>query len=240
MVHLPGGHDSLATAMCGRYTLSMTPAEVLAALRCAGPAPDQPPRWNVSPTQAVIVAVLTNERERRLRPMRWGLIPRWAKDPSIGNRMINARAETLGEKPSFRDAYRKRRCVIVADGFYEWRKTATGKQPVWIHPVAGGPLTFAGLWETWTSPDGEVVDSCTIVTTEANGLIGTFHHRMPVILREEDRDRWLDPEPREPAELADLLRPAPDELLALRPVSTLVNNPRREGPELLEPAGEEP
>ncbi|MCK6481406.1 MAG: SOS response-associated peptidase [Planctomycetaceae bacterium] len=222
--------------MCGRYTLGMTPAEVLAALRAEGPPPDQPPRWNVAPTQAVIVAVITNEGGRRLRHMRWGLIPRWAKDPAIGNRLINARAETLAEKPSFRDAYRKRRCLIVADGFYEWRKVGGRKEPVWIHPVDGGVLTFAGLWETWKGPDGATVESCTIVTTEANALIGTFHHRMPVILPEEARDRWLDPAPREPSELADLLVPFPPERLALRTVTTRVNSPAREGPDLLDPA----
>ena len=221
--------------MCGRYTLSMTPDQVLAALGAEGPAPEQPPRWNVAPTQPVIVAVVTNERVRRLRHMRWGLVPSWAKDPAIGNRMINARAETLAEKPSFRDAYRKRRCLVVADGFYEWRKEGARKQPVWIHPVAGGLLTFAGLWETWRSPEGEVVDTCTIVTCAANSLIGSFHERMPVILPPAARDRWLDPEPRRPEELADLLVPFPSELLAIRPVSTLVNNPSREGKDLVEP-----
>jgi len=224
--------------MCGRYTLSVTPEEVLAALRAGGPAPDHPRRWNVAPTQGVLVAVVTNERVRRLREMRWGLVPSWAKDPAIGNRLINARAETLAEKPSFRDAFRRRRCLVVADGFYEWRKAGARKEPVWIHPVEGGLLTFAGLYETWRSPDGEVLDSCTIVTCAANALIGAFHERMPVILPPGARDRWLDPEPRRPEELADLLVPFPAELLALRTVSTLVNNPGREGRELVDPAGE--
>ena len=222
--------------MCGRYTLGMTPTEVLEALRAVGPPPDSSPRWNVAPTQAVMVAVITNEGGRQLRMMRWGLIPRWAKDAAIGNKLINARAETLAEKPSFRDAYRKRRCLVVADGFYEWRKAGAGKQPVWIHPVDGGVLTFAGLWESWKGPAGTVVESCTIVTTAANELIGTFHHRMPVILPEEARDRWLAPGPRDPAELADLLVPCPSDLLAIRPVTTRVNVPTREGRELIEPA----
>ena len=219
--------------MCGRYSLSMTPDEVLAALRCEAPAPGHPPRWNVSPTQQVIVAVVTNERVRRLREMRWGLIPSWAKDPAIGSRMINARAETLAEKPSFRDAYRRRRCLVVADGFYEWRKVGAGKQPVWIHPVDGGLLTFAGLWETWRSPEGEIVETCTIVTTKSNELISAFHERMPVIVPPEQRDRWLHPEPVEPASLADLLVPYPSDLLETRDASTRVNNPGNEGPENL-------
>ncbi len=224
-------------SVCGRYSLSMTPEEVVKALACEGPPPGHPPRWNVAPTQPVIVAVVTNERVRRLREMRWGLVPSWAKDPAIGNRMINARAETLAVKPSFRDAYRRRRCLIVADGFYEWRKEGDRKQPVWIHPVDGGLLTFAGLWDTWRSPDGVVVDFCTIVTCAANDLIGAFHERMPVILPPEARDLWLDPEPRRPEELADLLVPCPSGLLAIRPVSTLVNSPAREGRDLIDERG---
>ena len=150
--------------------------------------------------------------------------------------MINARAETLAEKPSFRDALRRRRCLIPADGFYEWRKEGSPKVPVHIRPKDGGVLTFAGLWDRWTSPEGEVIETCTIVTCRANELIGAFHERMPVIVPPEQRDRWLDPEPVEPATLADLLVPYPSDLLEIRDASTRVNNPGNEGPENLGPA----
>ena len=222
--------------MCGRYSLA-TGTEVLKGLfRVEGEVPDLAPRWNVAPTQPVTVVVVTNERVRTLRTMRWGLIPSWARDPAVGNRMINARGETLAEKPSFRDALRRRRCLVLADGFYEWVKEGARKRPVWIHPRDGGVLAFAGLWETWTSPDGEVVDSCTIVTTAANGTMAPFHHRMPVVLPPAAWDRWLDPAFVEPASLADLLVPAPDDLLALREVSARVNDPGNEGPDLTRPA----
>jgi putative SOS response-associated peptidase YedK len=226
----------MVAAMCGRYSLS-TGVDVLKGLfRIEGEVPDLAPRWNVAPTQPVAVVVVTHEERRSLRTMRWGLVPSWAKDPSVGNRMINARAETLAEKPSFRAALRSRRCLVLADGFYEWTKRGDRKQPLWIHPRGGGVLAFAGLWERWTSPDGEVIESCTIVTTEANGTMRPFHHRMPVILDGEARERWLAPGPVEPAALAGLLVPAPDDLLEVREVSTRVNNPAREGPDLLDPA----
>jgi putative SOS response-associated peptidase YedK len=222
--------------MCGRYSLA-TGVDVLRGLfRIEGEAPSLEPRWNVAPTQPVTVVVVPNEGPRTLRLMRWGLIPSWAKDPSIGNRMINARAETLAEKPSFRDALRKRRCLVVADGFYEWVKEGARKRPVWIHPKEGGVLAFAGLWERWKDPEGSTVESCTIVTTSANGTMAPFHHRMPVILPPAAWDRWLDPAPADPAALLPLLVPAPDDLLAVRPVSTLVNSPAREGKDLVDPA----
>ncbi len=218
--------------MCGRYSLATGIDALRGLFRIEGEAPALASRWNVAPTQPVAVVVVTNERARSLRTMRWGLIPSWAKDPAVGNRMINARAETLAEKPSFRDALRRRRCLVLADGFYEWRKEGARKTPLWIHPVAGGVLAFAGLWETWTSPDGEVVESCTIVTTKANALIGAFHERMPVILPPEAWDRWLDPAPAEPASLAGLLVPCPPGLLSVREASPRVSNPANEGPDL--------
>jgi len=218
--------------MCGRFSLA-TGVDVLRGLfEVEGEAPELAPRWNVAPTQPVAVVVVTNEGPRALRLMRWGLVPSWAKDPAIGNRMINARAETLADKPSFRDALRRRRCLVVADGFYEWKKEGTRKTPLWIHPVDGGVLAFAGLWDRWTSPDGEVVESCTIVTCKANALIGAFHERMPVILPPGGWDLWLDPEPRDPRGLLDLLVPCPPERLAVRDASPRVNSPANEGPEL--------
>jgi putative SOS response-associated peptidase YedK len=221
--------------MCGRYALA-TGVDVLAGLfAIEGELPALDPRWNVAPTQPVAVVVVTNEGPRTLRTMRWGLVPSWAKDPAVGNRMINARAETLAEKPSFRDALRKRRCLVVADGFYEWIQGGGRKRPVWIHPREGGVLAFAGLWDRWKGPDGAVLETCTIVTTAANGTMAPFHHRMPVILPAAARDRWLDPGPVDPASLRDLLVPAPDDLLAVRKVSTRVNSPANEGPSLLDP-----
>jgi putative SOS response-associated peptidase YedK len=221
--------------MCGRYSFAMGTDVYAALFEVAGPVPALEPRWNVAPTQPVAVVVVTNEGPRALRTMRWGLVPSWAKDPSIGNRMINARAETLAEKPSFRDAFRKRRCLVVADGFYEWVRDGERKRPVWIHPRAGGALAFAGLWERWKAPDGTILETCTIVTTAANGTMAPFHHRMPVILPPSAWARWLDPMPADPAALADLLVPAPDDLLEVRPVSTRVNSPANEGPSLLDP-----
>ncbi len=218
--------------MCGRYTLTV-PAEVLKDLfRVKGEAPGLPPRWNVAPTQAVTVLVITNDGRRTLRALRWGLVPSWAKDPAVGNRMINARAETLAGKPSFREALRLRRCLVLADGFYEWRTEGKRKVPVHVRPKDGGVLTFAGLWERWAPPGGEALETCTIVTCRANDLIGAFHERMPVIVPPAQRDRWLDPSPVEPGSLADLLVPFPADLLEARDASPLVNSPAHEGPDL--------
>ena len=167
----------------------------------------------------------------------WGLIPSWAKDPKIGNRLINARSETLGEKPSFRTAYKRRRCLILADGFYEWQKQPgqTAKAPHYIVLKSGYPFAFAGLWEQWFSPDGSEIKSATIITTEPNELIAQLHNRMPVILPTQAYDRWLDCFDRSPAELRDLLVPYPPEEMTFYPVSTQVNNPSNDLPELVVP-----
>jgi putative SOS response-associated peptidase YedK len=218
--------------MCGRFTLMHPWSEVVRLLRAEAPEPPPARRWNVAPTQPVAVLVLTNERRPQLRMVRWGLIPSWAKDPAVGNRMINARAETLAEKPSFRDALVHRRCLVVADGFYEWRGEKGRKVPVWIHPKDGGLLTFAGLWESWKAPDGSEVRSCAIVTCPSNDLIATFHDRMPVIVPPEARERWLDPGPAPAGSLDDLLVPFPSDGLALRDASPRVNSPANEGEEL--------
>ncbi len=209
--------------MCGRYTLR-TPVETLAEeFGITGPLPEVQPRYNVAPTQEV-VAVLTEDDERHLEMLRWGLIPSWADDPAIGNRMINARSETAAQKPSFRSAFRKRRCLILADGFYEWQKTGNGKQPYYIHMEDGSLFAFAGLWEVW-SGDGEEIRSCTILTTSANEMVGKIHHRMPVILPPENYELWLDPDMGEAEPLLDLLRPYPDDVMVAYPVSRLVNSP---------------
>jgi putative SOS response-associated peptidase YedK len=218
--------------VCGRHTLR-TPVETLAEeFGITGPLPEVPTRFNVAPTQEV-AAVLEEDEQRKLEMLRWGLIPSWADDPAIGNRMINARSETAAQKPSFRSAFRKRRCLVLADGFYEWQKTASGKQPYYIRMGDGSPFAFAGLWESW-GKYGEEVRSCTILTTEANGLVGEIHHRMPVILPAEEYDLWLDPDMGEAEPLLDLLRPYPDDLMEAYPVSRFVNSPSNDSEQCVE------
>jgi len=166
----------------------------------------------------------------------WGLIPSWAKDPSIGNRMINARSETLAEKPSFKAAYKRRRCLVLADGFYEWRKNPDkSKTPMYVQLESRDPFAFAGLWESWHSPDGDHVLSCTIITTQPNDFVRKIHNRMPVILPRRAYEQWLDPDEQKPDRLQPLLAPYPAEEMTAYPVSTTVNNPRNETPECIEP-----
>jgi putative SOS response-associated peptidase YedK len=191
------------------------------------------PHYNIAPTKTVIV--VNDDGTRHLTQMRWGLIPSWAKDPAIGNRMINARAETVATKPAFRVALRKRRCLIPADGFYEWKPAGRRKQPVYITLKTREPFSFAGLWETLTSPDGEEIKSCTIVTTEANELLKPIHDRMPVILTREAEAVWLDPKTEDPARLLPLLTRYPFEAMEVCPVSLRVNNPANDGAECIEP-----
>jgi putative SOS response-associated peptidase YedK len=227
--------------MCGRYSLA-TGVDVLKGLfGVGGETPALPPRWNVAPTQPVAVVVVTNEARRALRTMRWGLIPSWAKDPAIGNRMINARAETVAVKPSFRAALRARRCLVLADGFYEWQRLPSRRKQPWLVRMRdGSPFAFGGLWESWRSPDGRVLESCVILTTAPNALLATIHDRMPLILRPEDHALWLDPEVVDPARLLPLLVPfPPDEMEAVR-VSSRVNDPSLDDPGCAEPLPEVP
>ncbi|MCA9067573.1 MAG: SOS response-associated peptidase, partial [Planctomycetaceae bacterium] len=189
------------------------------------------PRYNIAPTQDIAVVRLDQgHKHRELSLLRWGLIPSWAKDPKIGNRMINARAETLAEKPSFRVAFRKRRCLVLADGFFEWQKVEGAKRPHFIHRQDDAPFAFAGLWDHWQQ-DGKEIQSCTIITTTANSLMEPLHNRMPVILSEETFPIWLDPEFQNRNALQDLLRPCNADLLEAYPVSTQVNNARNDVPE---------
>jgi putative SOS response-associated peptidase YedK len=187
------------------------------------------PRYNIAPTQAVAV-VRAGEGGRRLDGLRWGLIPSWAKDEALGDRMINARAETLAEKPAFRSAFRARRCLIVADGFYEWRKVGGRKQPHCIAFRDRRPFGFAGLWERWEGGADGPVESCTIVTTSANEVVAPIHDRMPVILDPMEFTLWLDPGVTDTSRVADLLRPYAPDLLEAYPVSLLVNNPANDSP----------
>jgi putative SOS response-associated peptidase YedK len=220
--------------MCGRFTLSTSPQKLTELLPLFD-IPDLAPRYNIAPTQPVAAARIVPGPDRReVALLRWGLVPSWAEDPSIGNRMINARAETVAEKPSFRAAFRKRRCLILADGFYEWQKVGGKKQPFFIHLRDSEPFAFAGLWEHWERDD-QSLETCTILTTAANELVRPLHERMPVILAPEAFDRWLDPANQTAAGLAELLRSYSAEAMALYPVDTRVNNPRNDEPACIMP-----
>lgn len=217
--------------MCGRFTLA-APAEQVAAQFQLAELPELAPRYNIAPTQQV-AAVRSSESGRELALLRWGLVPSWAKDRSVGAKMINARAETAAEKPAFRSAMRQRRCIIPADGFYEWQAQADGKQPFYIRLTDGGSFGLAGLWEQWKSPDGEWLHTCTILTTTANALMQPLHDRMPVILPPEAYALWLDPALRDPEPLHALLAPYPADLMVAGPVSKAVNKVSNDGPSLI-------
>ena len=220
--------------MCGRYTVVADGFQLAEHLRARWRGAHQDaPRFNIAPTQYAPV-LLRDESEDVLEMRRWGLIPGWALDPAIGNRMINARAETVREKPAFRRLFQRRRCLVPATGFYEWQKVGTRKVPHYIHATTGEMLTFAGLWDQWNPEDAEPVYTYTILTTAANGFMRPLHERMPVIVAPDDRARWLDPAA-ETDELAELLRPADEEALKAHPVSTLVNAPGNDTPECVAP-----
>jgi putative SOS response-associated peptidase YedK len=218
--------------MCGRFTLRSSPRAVAEAFGLAE-FPLFEPRYNIAPTQPVAAIRLQNGR-RQLSFLQWGLIPSWADDPSIGNRMINARAEGVADKPSFRSAFKKSRCLIVADGFYEWQKVGKAKQPYYIRLQDERPFAFAGLAEHWRRGD-QSIDSCTVITTEANELMADIHDRMPVILSPDDYEFWLDPEFQGKEKLLSLLRPFPADELTAYPVSAIVNSPRNEKAECVVP-----
>jgi putative SOS response-associated peptidase YedK len=214
--------------VCGRYVLA-SPGEVIAGYFRLAEVPEYAPRYNIAPTQAALVVRETQDGEREAVLLRWGLIPSWAKDPTIGSRMINARAEGLPDKPSFRAAFRRRRCLVPADGFYEWRPAAGGrKQPYFIRLASGAPLALAGLWEEWRAPEGGAIATFTIVTTAASGQLQALHDRMPVVVAPADHDEWLSsPNP------SALLVPWQGEPFELVPVSTRVNNVANDDPTLI-------
>ncbi len=218
--------------MCARYTLKSKP-DVVAAMFGLDIVPDLQPRYNVAPTQAV-TAVREAGGKLACVPLRWGLVPSWAGDLKIGHSLLNARAETVASKPAFRAAFRRRRCLIVADGYFEWKAVGKKKQPYYFRLRDETPFAFAGLWEHWER-DGQVVESCTIITTEANDLARPYHDRMPVILPADARALWLDTDIEEPRALQDLLRPYPAEEMRFDPVNPVVNSARNEGPECIRP-----
>lgn len=226
--------------MCGRMTLTRSAQEIAdffavedgAAL--AGPE-GRPlrPRFNIAPSQPVLTVVSASERGRALVWRRWGLVPGWARDPAIGNKLFNARGETVDEKPSFRSAFKRRRCLVVADGFYEWTARNRGHRAHWLHPRADGLLAFAGLYEHWSAEGEDPIDSATVITTEANPDVAPVHARMPVVLARDAWATWLDAAS-DPVALKALLVPAPVGTLAARPVSRHVNDPRHDDPACLE------
>lgn len=211
--------------MCGRFTL-FEPDKVLSREFGVSGETKLSPRYNIAPSQPVAaVRAAPAGYGRELALLRWGLIPSWSKDPAIGGRLINARAETAREKPSFRNAFRKRRCLIPANGFYEWRRLERGKQPYFVRMRDERVFAFAGLWDRWEGPDEEAVETCTILTTPANAVLAPIHDRMPVILPPGEYDRWLDPSLKDPDALAPLLVPFPPEGMLAYPVSPRVNAP---------------
>ena len=223
--------------MCGRFTLKTDP-ETLTETFPGFTMPDElTPRYNIAPSQGV--AVVPNKGDNTVEFFQWGLIPFWAKDPKIGNRMINARSETLAEKPSFRTPYKRRRCLILSDGFYEWRSEpgSKTKTPIYIQLKSEKPFAFAGLWEAWSpNIDDDPLHSCTIITTSPNALMETIHRRMPVILEPDAYDWWLDPNEQTPNQLNDLLKPYPADEMMAYPVSRLVNRPSNDSPDCIAPA----
>jgi putative SOS response-associated peptidase YedK len=219
--------------MCGRFAF-YSPSEAAAALFGVSAPVEVQPRYNIAPTQFIAAIRDDENRERELVMLRWGLVPFWAKDPSIGNKMINARAETVAEKPAYRAAYRHRRCIVLADGFYEWRKEGDVKTPHFISLASGDPFALAGLWENWTDKkSGETLQTTTLITTAANDFMTPLHHRMPVILESNTAGEWL-------AGSTDLL----DDVAAITPalqawpVDRRVNNARNEGEELVSAVGD--
>jgi len=225
-----GGRRGKVDTMCGRFTIT-SPAHVLAdEFGLAAVASSFGPRFNLAPTQSV--PVVTNWTQRTLELFRWGLIPSWSRDPAVGNMLINARCETVADKPSFRDAFERRRCLVLADGFYEWKKRGREKTPMYVRLKSGRPFAFAGLWEGWLSDEGEVIRTCTIVTTDANDALRPIHDRMPVILDAAARERWLAEA--SVAELEALMRPYPSDALEVYPVSPRVNSPGSDDPRCIE------
>ena len=218
--------------MCGRYALTSNLDELQARFNFEARDLEYRPRYNIAPTQQSLVVI--NDGARKAEEMRWGLVPFWAKDIKIGYRMINAVGETVSTKPAFRAAYKKRRCLVLANGFFEWRKDDKVRTPFYLHLAGQPPFAFAGLWETWRSGEGETIKSFTIVTTQPNQLIEPIHNRMPVILSQETEALWLDPMTEDTEILDQLLAPSPTEYMAGYQVSQFVNSPRNSGPECIQ------
>jgi len=223
--------------MCGRFTLQIPP-ELLAEIFGLIEMPILPARYNIAPSQKVAVIRQNGDGQDRLDMLHWGLIPSWAKDSSIGKQMINARCETAAEKPAFRHAIRYRRCLVPSSGYFEWLQEGKAMKPLYVHLKDGSPMVFAGLWESWKSPEGEGIESCTILTTSSNKLIESLHDRMPVILHPQEYDIWLDREMTDPEKLKPLYKSYPAERMEMYPVSPQVNSPKIDSPDLIKPMTE--
>ncbi len=222
--------------MCGRFAF-YSPHESVVRLFPVDEAPPVLPRYNLAPTQFVATVLKRKDAAPALTMLRWGLIPFWAKDKAIGNRMINARAETVHGKPAFRAAFKKRRCLVLADGFYEWVKDADGKTPHYIYLRSREPFAMAGLWESWHDEAADKpLETCTIITTDPNDMMGALHNRMPVILARADHDAWIDPDNDDVEALRSLLVPFTAEDMAHHPVAKTVNNPRNDDETLIDAA----
>jgi putative SOS response-associated peptidase YedK len=224
--------------VCGRFTLTRSGRELAQAFALEE-SPAAAARFNIAPTQEVL-AVRQEESGRRIASLRWGLVPHWASDPTIGNRMINARSETVSEKRAYRDAFRRRRCLVAADGFYEWAAGRSPRIPHLFRVRRGGIFGIAGLWESWSDPAGGRLESCTLLTTDANAAVRPLHDRMPVILDPDAYDAWLSPETADLDALRGLLAPCPADWLESTPVCTRINDPRNDDPACLEPPPPEP
>jgi putative SOS response-associated peptidase YedK len=221
--------------MCGRFTLEKSIGD-LATLFQVAPLPMAAERFNIAPTQPIVVVrVVPEGQEREVTHVRWGLIPGWAKDPAALPLLINARAETAAEKPAFRGALKYRRCLVPADGFFEWQRIGKERQPFHMRRRDGAPFALAGLWERWLGPDGSEIDTCALLTTEANELMRPIHDRMPVILEPAEFDVWLDPSVQDVEMIRPLLRPYPSEAMVAFPVSPLVSNARHDDPQCVLP-----
>jgi putative SOS response-associated peptidase YedK len=220
--------------MCGRFTLKSRIGQIAQQLQLLTPTSFEP-RYNIAPSQGVLAVRRAGTVNAELVTLQWGLVPRWADDPSIGHRLINARSETVAEKRAFRGAFAERRCLVIADGFYEWQRDGRHKQPYYL-TLDSGQFAFAALWEVWQQATAPPLETCTLITTTANDVLKPFHDRMPVILQPADYERWLDPQQTPPAAAQELLRPYPAAAMHAQPVGNWVNSPAREGPRCVEPA----
>ncbi len=219
--------------MCGRFIL-ISPPELLRVNFQYEEHPNFPPRYNIAPTQPIAIARMADGK-RHFALVRWGLLPSWVKDPGTFSLLINARGESVCDKPAFRAAMKYRRCLIPADGFYEWKTVGSRKQPYYVRPKSGEPLAFAGLWETWTGPNGEELETAAIITTNANDALSDIHHRMPVIVPPEAFNLWLDCTKVDAKTAETIIKPAPDDLLDAYPISTAVNQVGNDSSQLIEP-----
>ncbi|MBF0506469.1 MAG: SOS response-associated peptidase [Nitrospirae bacterium] len=219
--------------MCGRFDLHSETKVILREFRVDSFSTDYHPSYNIAPSRRIVI--IKDDGKKHIVQCMWGFLPSWVKDPSMANKMINARAETVAEKPAFKDSFRHRRCLVVADGFFEWRRQGKRKMPVYVRLKSRSPIGFAGIYNTWTSPEGESICTCAIITTEANDLLEPIHDRMPAIIPKDGEDLWLDPHITEKERLMPLLRPYASEDMEMYDVSPLVNKPGYDSPEIIIP-----